>query len=58
MRTIHELNKKIVVEGVEDQQMVDIVYENHGEFIQGYFYSKPLKTDDFIKFVRAFNGFD
>lgn len=56
--TIHmikEMNMKIVVEGIETQQLVDKFTNLKCEFIQGYFYSKPLPKDKFIEFVASKN---
>lgn len=47
------LGKKIVVEGVETQEMVDILTKINPEmFHQGFFYSKPIEEAQFIDFIR------
>ena len=43
------LHLKIVAEGVETEVQRDFVFENGGEFIQGYFYSQPIPADEFEK---------
>ena len=52
MALVHALGKQIVVEGVEDQSMVDLVAANKGEYLQGFFYSKPLSETDFLSFLK------
>lgn len=52
MHMVKELGKEIVVEGVENEEMAQVVRENGGDFIQGYLYSKPLSQPDYLKFLR------
>ncbi|MBE5889613.1 MAG: EAL domain-containing protein [Lachnospiraceae bacterium] len=55
IRMIHELGKKIVVEGVEDENMIRILSENKVEFFQGFYYSKPIPEKEYIKFLKEHN---
>ena len=49
------MNKKIVVEGVEEKSKLD-KFENLGcDYIQGYYYSRPLPVRDFVEFIRREN---
>ncbi len=50
-----KLDMHIVAEGVENVDQVTWLYENGCDEIQGYYYSKPLPIDEFIKFVKAVN---
>ncbi|MGN0606006.1 MAG: EAL domain-containing protein [Oscillospiraceae bacterium] len=52
---IKSMNMAIVVEGVETQEMFDKFTILGCEFIQGYFFSKPLPHDDFINFCHEKN---
>lgn len=53
IHTCHDLGMKVVTEGVETKEMVDGIREIHGDFIQGYYYSKPIPAEDFReKYVR------
>ncbi|WP_206527675.1 EAL domain-containing protein, partial [Clostridium perfringens] len=49
-------NKTIVVEGVETINQVDFIKNTNSQkiYIQGYFYSKPLKIED-LKKIDLFN---
>ena len=43
----------IVVEGVENEEMKDLLIEKGADYLQGYLFSKPLPEDEFIKFIKA-----
>lgn len=53
VKMIKDLNLKIVVEGIETEQMLKKFVGLECDFIQGYYFSKPLPRDEFIKFIRA-----
>ena len=42
---------KVVAEGVETIEQLQVLNRFNCEFIQGFFFSRPLRNDDFIKFV-------
>jgi len=52
IRMIKDMNLKIVVEGIETEDMVRQFSDLECEYIQGYFYSKPLPKEDFIRFIK------
>lgn len=45
----HGLDMKVVAEGVESKEQRDCLKEMHCDMIQGFYYSKPLKQEDFIE---------
>lgn len=50
--TIHmlkKLNLRIVIEGVETEEQMKEMYFLEVDYIQGYYFSKPLKDVEFIK---------
>lgn len=51
IRMAAELGKKSIAEGVEDRGQLDFLHENGCDFIQGFFYSKPLSKNDFVSFL-------
>ena len=53
IKMIKALNMKIVVEGIETKELVDHFERMECEYIQGYYYSKPLPKRDFVKFIQA-----
>lgn len=52
---LNALRKKIIVEGVETQKMVEVLTEMHCDYLQGFLYSKPLPEEDFIRFLSDKN---
>ncbi len=44
----HISDKKVVAEHVEDKQTADLITQMGADFIQGYFYSKPLPIAEFF----------
>ena len=55
IKMLKELDKKIVVEGVEDNQMSKFLKDESCDFNQGYFFSKPIKKEDFLEFLNKNN---
>lgn len=47
------LKRKVVAEGVEDQEQLDLLKAYGCDEIQGYFFSKPLPRDEATDFIRA-----
>ncbi|MDO4187373.1 MAG: EAL domain-containing protein [Lachnospiraceae bacterium] len=52
---LKSLGKEIVVEGVETEEMVSLLQDNGVDFLQGYYYSKPLRPYEYIDFLRNNN---
>ena len=48
---------KIVAEGVEDKTMADALSNLGCDYLQGYYFAKPLPAEDFWDFVTKFNNF-
>ncbi|NLF35967.1 MAG: EAL domain-containing protein, partial [Clostridiaceae bacterium] len=46
------LGMKVIAEGVETKQELILLRDLKCDAIQGYLYSKPLSTADFILFVE------
>ena len=51
VKMLKDMQMEIVVEGIETKEMLDAFSELECDFIQGYFFSKPICKDDFIKFI-------
>lgn len=51
----HEMNFSVVVEGVETQEHMDILDHLNVDYIQGYFYSKPLPVEQYVAFLKEHN---
>lgn len=48
----HRLKMKVVAEGVEQAQQVDILRKMNCDIIQGYYYSKPLPLHELLEFLE------
>lgn len=53
---IHQLGLKVVAEGVEEKEQLDAMIDLGVDYIQGYFFSKPIPQKDFVNFIRSYNG--
>ena len=51
----HDMGFNVVVEGAETEQHVRILQEIDSDYIQGYYYSRPLPIDDYIAFLEEKN---
>ncbi|MBP5177488.1 MAG: EAL domain-containing protein [Clostridia bacterium] len=47
-----KLSLKVVAEGVETKEQVDVLKELGCDIVQGYYFSKPVKASEFEKFIR------
>ena len=52
---VRSLNKETVVEGIETEDQLNRFIEFGADFIQGYYYSKPLDFDKFVEFLYKNN---
>ena len=51
-KMLKDMNMEIVVEGIETQSMAKQFADLNCDYIQGYYYSKPIPEDDFVEFIR------
>lgn len=56
VRMIKDLNMEIVVEGIETEEMVKKFSDLKCDFIQGYFFSKPIPQREFVEFIDRWNN--
>ena len=52
IQMVHHLGIKVIAEGAETEAQVKFLRENGCDFIQGYYFSKPLPEADFLAYVR------
>ena len=52
---IKAIGLKIVAEGVETKEQLDAMEELGVDYIQGYYFSKPLQEKDFLRFIETNN---
>jgi EAL domain-containing protein (putative c-di-GMP-specific phosphodiesterase class I) len=49
---VHDMGLRIVSEGVETQEQFRAIVDFGVDYVQGYYFSKPLPQDEFVEFVR------
>lgn len=52
----HDVQRRIVAEGIETLTQVEALRELECDYLQGYYYSKPVKGQEFYEYVKAFNS--
>ena len=52
---IHKMNLSVVVEGIETKEQMQVMKAMGVEFIQGFYYSKPIPENEFMEFLRQNN---
>ena len=55
VRMLKRMKKLILVEGVEDKRALDKFTNIGCDYIQGFYFSKPLPEREFVAFVREHN---
>lgn len=53
IKMIKSLNKKIVFEGIEELHQLEEAEKLLVDYIQGFYFSKPLYDDDFMEFIKS-----
>lgn len=53
VQMIRDLNLQIVAEGVETKEQLDAMENLEVDYIQGYYFSKPLPCEQFVEFVAG-----
>ena len=56
VRMLKDMDMEIVVEGIEDSETADQFASLDCDFIQGYYYSRPIPEDEFVDFIRKANA--
>ena len=52
----HELRLPIVAEGVESWEQVEGIKKQGVQLLQGYYYSKPLPTSEFLDYIKGYGA--
>lgn len=53
VKMLKDMKMEIVVEGIETREMVEAFSSLKCDFIQGYFFSKPISKDEFVRFIMS-----
>ena len=51
IKMIKDMNMKIVIEGIETKEMLDYFSNLGCDYIQGYYFSKPIPRNEFVDFL-------
>ena len=54
-KMIHDMDLKVVSEGVETKEQLETLEAIGIDYIQGFYFSKPLPQDEFLAFIRERN---
>ncbi len=49
----HALDLEVVAEGVENQRQLDFMRDFECDFVQGYFFSKPLPAEEYARLLKG-----
>ncbi|MHC1684937.1 MAG: EAL domain-containing protein [Clostridiaceae bacterium] len=53
---IHNLGKKVLAEGVETKEQLFLLQKMDCDYVQGYYYSKPVPADKVINLISNINN--
>lgn len=52
VRMIEQMNRQILVEGVETKEQVELLKKLKVHYLQGYYFSKPIPKTEFIEYIK------
>ncbi|MBD3422589.1 MAG: EAL domain-containing protein [Chitinivibrionales bacterium] len=52
----HNLNMKVIAEGVETEEQMRLLQRNSCDMVQGYYFSKPIEDQKALDFLQAFRA--
>ena len=52
IRMIRQMGKKILVEGVETKEQIELLRKLGVDYLQGFYFSKPIPKDEFILLIE------
>ncbi len=55
VRMMKRLGYKVLVEGVETKEQLDLLRNAECDMVQGYYYARPMPIPEFRKFLKEFN---
>jgi EAL domain-containing protein (putative c-di-GMP-specific phosphodiesterase class I) len=50
---LKEMNLKILIEGIETEEMLNEFIKLKCDYVQGYYFSKPIPQKAFVEFIRS-----
>ncbi len=55
MNMVHDMHLEVVAEGVETQEQFEVLEKMGVDYIQGYYFSKPVEGRLFVEFLKTHN---
>lgn len=55
IQMMKQLNFMLIAEGVDTKEQLELLIKNDCDYIQGYYFSKPLAKDGYLKFLQEHN---
>jgi EAL domain-containing protein (putative c-di-GMP-specific phosphodiesterase class I) len=52
----HELGMKVIAEGVETEQQLELLRRVGCDSAQGYLYSRPLPPNELVRWLREYHA--
>jgi diguanylate cyclase (GGDEF)-like protein len=52
----HDFDIQVIAEGVENEEMLEILRKMDCDYAQGYLYEKPMPNDDYLAWLKAFKS--
>ena len=49
VQAFKQMGFSITAEGIETKEMAEAMADIHCDYLQGYYYSRPLPIDDYVK---------
>lgn len=49
---VHSMGMKLVAEGIEEKEEIEGMLREGIDYIQGFYYSRPLPEEEFVRFLR------
>ncbi len=57
IRMMQDIGLELVVEGVETKEILDILIQMNADYIQGFYFSKPLPRKEFLEYINISRHF-
>ena len=52
----HSLGLKVVAEGIETEQELKVIKDTGVDFIQGFYFSRPMSMPEYLEFIKSHNS--
>ena len=53
-----KINKKVVTEGIENEEMLAMVKDMGADYVQGYYFARPMPHEDFFELLKKDRGIE